>query len=72
MGVVSTSGLSSDKSRLPWLMKRQRRGFITIELLLEEGEIREVQRKPLCASALFQLPTDQNNQYAKAAHFGAV
>lgn len=73
LGVVMTSDLlSSDKSCLPQLMKLQGRGLITVQFLLEKGEIREVQRKPLCASALFQVSIAQNNQYAKAVHFGSV
>ena len=34
--------------------------------------IRGVQRKPFPVSAVFQVPTAPNNQYAKAAYFGVA
>lgn len=56
--------------RLPWLMKPQGRGFLTIAFLLQEGEMGGAQRKPLPTSALLQVVTAQNDQYAKPDRFG--
>ena len=35
-------------------------------------QMRGVQRKPLSAFAVYQVPTAQDNQYSKAAHFGVT
>ena len=48
---------------------------MTIEFLLEDlsiSQIRAVQRQSLPAFAIFQVPTDQNNQYTKATYFGVA
>ena len=38
-------------------------------LSLGQKKKKEVQRKPLPAFAVFQVPTVQNNQYTKVAYF---
>ena len=48
-----------------------REGFITTEFIGGSvfREIRGVQRKPLLKFAVFQVPTTQNNQYARVTYF---
>lgn len=56
---------------LPWLMKLPRRGFMTIEFLLEDLADKGISEKASSCIYCFQMPTAQNNQYTKAAKFGA-
>ena len=62
---------------LPWLrnlagMTCMMVTFLLNDLSSKHKRIKEVQRKRLPAFAVFQMPTSQNNQYAKVVYFGVA
>ena len=76
LSVVSTfSLLSCDKSQSSLVDETPREGIY--DSWVPFGgyvfrQIKGVQRKPLPASAVFQVPIAQNNQYTKVAYFGVA